>query len=110
MNRGEIFRCEERLPERGHKPGYYVVVSRGFIATAADVSTVVCAPIYSNVLGLVTEVPVGEAEGIPSPSAIQCDFLTLLFKSRLVKRVGALGSARRTKLDEALRIALELEG
>ena len=59
MKRGEIYRTKERAPERGNKPGFYVVVSRSFIAENADVSTVMCAPTYSNVLGLATEVVVG---------------------------------------------------
>ncbi len=32
MTRGEIYRTAERVPERGDKPGFYVVVSRPFIA------------------------------------------------------------------------------
>jgi len=32
MNRGEIYRTMHRMAERGYKPGYYVVVSRGFFA------------------------------------------------------------------------------
>jgi len=62
---GEIYRTVERAPERGGKPGLYVVVSRAFIAENDDVSTVVCAPVYSQVLGLSTEVFVGPEEGHP---------------------------------------------
>ena len=32
MTRGEIYRTRERVAERGGKPGFYVVVSRAFIA------------------------------------------------------------------------------
>ena len=45
MNRGDIYRTRERVPERGHKPGYYLIVSRTFIALNDDVSTVVCCPL-----------------------------------------------------------------
>jgi hypothetical protein len=45
VTRGEIYRTSERSPERGGKPGFYVVVSRSFIAESDDVSTVVCAPV-----------------------------------------------------------------
>jgi len=31
VKRGEIYRTRERVPERGDKPGFYVVVSRTFI-------------------------------------------------------------------------------
>ena len=45
MKRGEIYRTGEKAPERGHKPGFYVIVSRTFIAQHEDVSTVICAPV-----------------------------------------------------------------
>ena len=54
MTRGEVYRTAERTPERGGKPGFYVIVSRAFIAESDDVSTVVCAPVYSQVLCLYT--------------------------------------------------------
>jgi len=68
------------VAERGDKPGYYVIVSRSFIAENADVSTVICAPIYSEILGLATEVVVGPEEGVPRSSAVRCDFLMLMAK------------------------------
>ena len=83
MKRGEIYRTAERVSERGGKPGFYVVVSRSFIVENDDVSTVVCAPVYSGVLGLSTEVVIGVEEGLPRTSSIRCDFLALMFKSKL---------------------------
>ena len=65
MTRGEIYRTSERVPERGGKPGFYVVVSRAFVAENDDVSTVVCAPVYSQILGLTTEVVQGPATACP---------------------------------------------
>ena len=109
MKRGEIYRTGERARERGNKPGFYVVVSRSFIATNDDISTVVCAPAYSNVLGLSTEVVVGPEDGLPKTSAIRCDFLTLMFKSKLTGYVLRLGSAKLGELNRALTKALELD-
>ena len=43
MRRGEIYRTRDKVPERGDKPGFYVVVSRTFIAENEDITTVVCA-------------------------------------------------------------------
>lgn len=106
MIRGEIYRSSERVPERGHKPGFYVVVSRSFIAGNNDVFTVVCAPIYSQFLGLATEVAVGVDDGLPRGSSIRCDFLTLMFKRRLTTLVGRLGLAGLRDLDRALGVAL----
>ena len=51
MKWGEIYRSREKVSERGHKPGFYVVVSRDFIAGHDDITTVICAPIYGEVLG-----------------------------------------------------------
>ena len=108
MTRGEIYRTGDRLPERGDKPGFYIVVSRSFIASSEDVSTVMCAPIYSEFLGLQTEVPVGRTEGLPRDSSVRCDFVTLLFKSRLTRFVGTLPPAKIREIDVALAVALDL--
>ncbi len=72
-------------------------------------STVVCAPIYSNLLGLATEVPVGSSEGLKHPSAIQCDRLVSIEKSKLTSFVGALPEPRLVALKNALRVALAVE-
>lgn len=109
MKRGEIYRTKERAPERGNKPGFYVVVSRSFIATNDDVSTVVCAPAYSKVLGLATEVVLGPEDGLPKTCAIRCDFLTLMFKSKLTGYVSQLSGAKLDDLNGALARALELD-
>jgi mRNA interferase MazF len=108
VRRGEIYRSRERVPERGGKPGFYVIVSRSFIAENDDVSTVVCAPVYGGVLGLSTEVVVGVDEGLPRTSSIRCDFLTLMFKTRLTGFVSTLGLDKRKELNRALLTALEL--
>jgi mRNA-degrading endonuclease toxin of MazEF toxin-antitoxin module len=52
-----------------------VVVSRTFVAENDDVSTVICAPVYSQVLGLTTEVVLGVDDGLLRTSAVRCDFL-----------------------------------
>ena len=108
MRRGEIYRTNEKLPERGHKPGFYVVVSRDFIAGNEDISTVVCAPVYSETLGIRSETPVGPADGFPQDSAIRCDFLTLMFKRKLTTFVGILSEGKQRELNAALAYALGL--
>jgi mRNA interferase MazF len=109
VTRGEIYRTRERVAERGGKPGFYVVVSRAFVAENDDVSTVICAPVYSQVLGLTTEVVLGPDEGLPRTSAVRCDFLTLMFKARLTQFVSTLSVEKIAALNEALRVALDLE-
>jgi mRNA-degrading endonuclease toxin of MazEF toxin-antitoxin module len=108
MKRGEVYRTSHRRAERGHKPGYYVVVSRGFIAENDDISTVICAPVYGEILGLATEVVVGPEEGIPRSSAVRCDFLMLMFKDKLTTRAGRLSGPRLQELNRALARALDL--
>lgn len=108
MTRGEIYRTEERAPERGGKPGFYVVVSRSFVAENEDVSTVVCAPVYSQVLGLSTEVVIGPEEGLPRVSSVRCDFLALMFKRKLTTFVASLPPRKVEELGRALAVALDL--
>ena len=108
MKWGEIYRTKERMSERGHKPGFYVVVSRDFIAGHDDIETVVCAPIYGEVLGLRSEVLVGVEDGVPRDSAIRCDFLALMFKSKLTGFIATLSPGKRDELRQALAYALQL--
>lgn len=108
MTRGEIYRTAERSPERGGKPGFYVVVSRTFIAESEDVSTVVCAPVYSQVLGLSSEVVVGPEEGLPRVSSVRCDFLILMFKRKLTQFVASLPPRKLAELNRAVAVALDV--
>jgi mRNA interferase MazF len=110
VNRGDVYRTRERAPERGNKPGFYVVVSRQFIADNDDVATVVCAPVYGEILGISTEVALGPAEGLPRHSAVRCDFLTLMFKHKLTHFVGPLPADKLRALESALATALDLPG
>ena len=108
MRRGETYRTRERIPERGSKPGYYVVISRTFVAEHDDVSTVICAPVYGEILGLTTEVVLGPEDGLPRACAIRCDFLTLMFKNKLTHFVSTLSAFKLAQLNRALAHALEL--
>ena len=108
MTRGEIYRTHARVAERGGKPGFYVVVSRAFIAENDDVSTVICAPVYSQVLGLTTEVVLGPDDSLPRTSAVRCDFLTLMFKASLTQFVATLSPDKLRDLDRALAVALDV--
>ena len=108
MKRGEIYRTRERVSERGGKPGFYVVVSRNLFAEHEDVSTVICAPVYGEVLGLTTEVVLGPEDGMARTSAIRCDFLTLMFKNKLTHFVSTLSALKLAQLNRALAHALEL--
>jgi mRNA interferase MazF len=68
----------------------------------------VCAPIYSQVLGLSTEVVVGHDVGLPAVSAVRCDFLTLMFKARLTQFVATLPPRKVEEINRALAVAFDL--
>lgn len=108
MTRGDLFRSNHPAAERGKKPGFYVVVSRAFIAENDRIDAVVVAPVYSEVLGIPTEVVLEPAHGVKHRSAIRCDFLMLMFKANLTKFVRPLDEAQLEALDAALSIALDL--
>ena len=106
MKRGELYRV--RRPPGDPKPArVFVVVSRQALI-GSTFSTVVCAPVFTQWHGLPTQVSVGTAEGLKHESAIQCDGLMSLEKSRLTDYVGELTFDKLRELDDALLVALAL--
>ena len=108
MMRGEIYGIREKVPQRGHKPGFYVVVSRDFVASNDDIPTVICAPVYTETLGLRSEVLIGPDDGLPENCSVRCDFLTLMFKTKLTQFAGTLSQTKQRELSQALTYALQL--
>ncbi len=107
MTRGDLFRVAHPSGD-SKKARVFVIVSRGDLIDSAF-STVICAPVYTERRGLSTEVNVGTAEGLKHDSAIHCDALVSLGKTRLARYVGSLGYDKLTELATALRIALDVE-
>ena len=106
MRRGELYRV--RRPPDDPKPArVFVVVSRQPLIDSTY-STVICAPVFTKWHGLPTQVPVNTAEGLKHESAIQCDGLISLEKSRLTDYVGELATDKLRELDSALLVALGL--
>ncbi|MEI8299856.1 MAG: type II toxin-antitoxin system PemK/MazF family toxin [Pseudomonadota bacterium] len=106
MKRGELYRV--RRPPGDPKPArVFVVVSRQALIDSTF-STVVCAPVFTQWHGLPTQVSVGTAEGLKHESAIQCDGLMSLEKSRLTDYVGELTLDKLRELDDSLLVALAL--
>ena len=108
MNRGELYRVFRRPGSDPKRSRVFVVVSRQIVIDSAY-STVICAPVYSERLGLSTQVDVGPAEGLKSESGIHCDELVSLSKSALTNYVGSLSEQKCDQLTAALRIALEID-
>jgi mRNA interferase MazF len=106
MRRGELYRV--RRPPGDPKPArVFVIVSRQALIDSTY-STVICAPVFTHWHGLPTQVSVNAAEGLKHESAIQCDGLMSLEKSRLTDYVGELASDKLRELDGALLVALGL--
>jgi mRNA interferase MazF len=106
LKRGEIYRV--RRPPGDPKPARaLVVVSRQGLIDSAF-STVICAPVATQRLGLSTQVSVGQAEGLKHDSCIQCDSLVSIEKTRLTDFIGQVSAEKLGELDIALSIALGL--
>ena len=106
MRRGELYRVR-RPPGEPNPARVFVVVSRQPLIDSSY-STVICAPVFKQWHGLPTQVSLNSAEGLKPESAIQCDGLMSLEKSRLTDYVGELASDKLRELDSALLIALGL--
>jgi len=106
MKRGELY----RVFKPGGDPKRYrvfVVVSRPALIESRF-STVICAPVFSNGEGLSTQVAVGTDEGLKHLSWIMCDSLVSIRKSELTDYAGSLSSAKMKELNQALKMALDL--
>jgi mRNA interferase MazF len=84
-----------------------LVVSRDDARGARTRSTV--ATITRTARGLSSEVELDERDGLPRPCVANCDVLTTIAKTRLIRRVGRLSGVKLLELDDALRFALQLE-
>ena len=106
MQRGDLYRV--RRPPGDPKPARTFVVVGSQAVIDSRFATVICAPVFSQSHGLPTEVDIGVAEGLKHASAIQCDSLVSIGKSRLTDFVGTPGSAKSQQLSYALAVALAL--
>ena len=108
MKRGELYRISLGAKTNTKKQRVYVIFSRQELIDSAY-STLVCAPVYTNYEGLSTQVPVSVKEGLKHPSAIRCDELISVQKTRLTDYVGFLPAAKLVELGQALSIALGID-
>ena len=107
MKRGDLYRVAHPSSRDPKRSRVFVIVSRQALIESRF-STVICAPIYSERLGLSTQVPVGPAEGLKHDSAVHCDELVSLPKTFLTNYVGSLTERGLIALESALRSALDL--
>jgi len=108
VNRGELYLVKHPNSRDPKRQRVFVVVSRQAVIESRF-ATVVCAPVFTTRAGISTQVPVGTEEGLKHESAVHCDELISLPKSVLTHYIGVLSEAKTDELNEALRIALEIE-
>lgn len=108
MKRGELYRVAHPSAQDPKKQRVFVIVSRQVLIDSRF-STVICAPIYTAYDGLATQVPIGPDEGLKHESSIHCDEIVSLPKSVLTHFVGTLPLVKIRGLNQALRVALDLQ-
>ena len=108
VRRGELYRVSKPTKRDPKNFRIFVIVGRQEVI-ASNYSTVICAPVYSNCLGIETEVEIGIDEGLKHHSCIRCDELFSVHKSVLTNYVGVLSAAKLGQLNNALKIALVIE-
>ena len=108
MKRGELYRVSMGSKNDTKRQRVYVIVSRRELIESAY-STLVCAPVYTSYEGISTQVPVGIEDGLKHPSAIRCDELVSILKSRLTDYVGMLSEEKLAGLKAALSIAMGID-
>jgi len=108
MKRGELYRVPNPSGRDPKRNRVFVVVSRQELIDSRF-STVICAPVYSQHDGLLTQVAIGIDEGMKHDSSIHCDELMSLPKSLLTNYVGSLPPNKSKELDQALKEALAIE-
>ena len=108
VKRGELYRIPKTTKSDLKNFRVFAVVGRQEVIESGY-STVICAPDYSNCLGIETEVEIGIDEGLKHHSCIRCDELFSLHKSALVNFVGTLPEEKLKALNKALKIALVIE-
>lgn len=69
-------------------------------------SKYIAVEITTTVRNIPVEVPLGRREGLERRCVANCDNLRTISRSALVKRLGALGAARRVEIKRALGYAL----
>jgi mRNA interferase MazF len=108
VKRGELYRVLKPTKQDPKNFRVFVIVGRQEVIESSY-STVICAPVYSNCLGIETEVEIGIDEGLKHHSCIRCDELFSLHKSVLTNFVGTLSKEKLNELNEALKIALVIK-
>jgi mRNA interferase MazF len=99
--RGDIRLCPFRRPDK-RRP--VVVLTRDGVIPYLSAVTV--APITSTIRGIASEVPLGEADGLKGPCAVNLYNVVTVPKDWLGRRVATLSLERLEEICSALGFAL----
>ncbi|MDR0551603.1 MAG: type II toxin-antitoxin system PemK/MazF family toxin [Spirochaetaceae bacterium] len=105
MKRGELYRVYKGSPNDPKDYRVFLVVSRQELIDNTF-SSIICAPVYSKYGEVDTQIEIGAEEGMKHDSAVYCDELISVPKSRLTNYIGSLPAAKMEAVNAALRIAL----
>jgi len=107
VKRGDLYRVYRGSKNDPKKHRVFLVVSRQTLIDQSF-SSVICAPVYTNYRGFLTQVEVGVDEGLKHDSAVFCDDLISIPKSMLTDYVGTFHDDKMELINAALRIALAI--
>lgn len=108
MKRGDLYRVFKGSKHDTKNYRVFTIVSRQVLIDS-KFSTVICAPVYSNYLGISTQVPIGIDDGLKHDSCIYCDEIISIPKSLLTDYIGTLSPQKLNELNKALLIAFDLD-
>lgn len=104
VNRNDIY-WADLGPPAGRRP--VCVLTRD--AAIAVLTSVTCAPITRTIRGIRSEVELGPDQGLTDPCVISCDnVITIPLDALDDEPVGHLDEITRSRLDQALRYALDI--
>ena len=104
LRRGQIWWARLPPPDKTRP---VVLVSRGDAYKVRELFIV--APVTRLIRGIAAEVSVGEFEGLPAKSVVNCDSLRTARRSMLAERIGEASGPKLAELDRALKFALGLD-
>ena len=108
--RGEVW-LADLDPTRGHeqagKRPVLIVSDDGF--NAGPATLVIVVPITSTIRPIPSHVRLDPPEGgLKNPSAVLCEAIRSISKQRLVRRWGAVSSAKLAEIEDVVRILIGL--
>ena len=104
MLRGEIRWYTFRVPDK-RRP--VLLLSRPEVADALN--EIIVAPVTRTIRGLSTEVVLTEADGMPTPCAVNFDHVALAQRARMGPIIAALPDTRWEEVRRSLLIACGFE-